>query len=65
MKENKVCHDDIQIKENKTSDEKIQKKGIRDTLYKNIDVSVESMDKFIIGAVGLLILSMVIGVITK
>ena len=39
------------------------KKNFRDCIYGNIDVSLESMDKFIIGIVSLLVISIFIGVV--
>ncbi|MEG1003873.1 hypothetical protein [Clostridium sp.] len=39
------------------------KKNFRDCIYGNIDVSLESMDKFIIGIVSLLVISIFIGIV--
>ena len=39
------------------------KKNFRDCIYGNIDVSVESMDKFIIGIISLLVISIFVGIV--
>lgn len=61
MEDEKVCiNDDATV-----SEEKTPKKNIRDCLYKNIDVSVDSMDKFIVGAITLLIVALFMAIITR
>ena len=50
------------IKEN-DNEKKESKKNFRDSIYGNIDVSLESMDKFIFAVVSLLVISIVLGVI--
>lgn len=50
-------------------DEKVQEpktqKNIRDSLYKNIDISVKSMDKFIVAMLILLVLALGFAILTK
>lgn len=43
--------------------EEVPKKSIRDTLYGNLNVSVKTMDKFLIVLITLLILSLIIGIL--
>ena len=61
--------DELNITENviekDNNDNKEPKKNFRDSIYGNIDVSLESMDKFIFGAVSLLIICIILGVIIK
>ena len=42
---------------------KDQKPTMRDNLYGNLDVSVKTMDKVIVGLFGFLIIAIIIGVI--
>ena len=51
--------------EKDNNENKEPKRNFRDCIYGNIDVSLESMDKFIFGAVSLLVISIVLGVIIK
>lgn len=51
----------LEIKENTIE----PKKKLRDTLYGKIDVSVESMDKFIIACIALLGIAIVMSIATK
>ncbi|MGL4992181.1 MAG: hypothetical protein ACRCX8_02815 [Sarcina sp.] len=55
--------DKVEVSENIKKDE--PKKTIRDSIYKNIDISVASMDKFIIGMVILLVLALGIAIFTR
>ena len=50
---------------NKEDEKKIPKKTIRDSLYKNIDVSVSYMDKLISILMILLFLSIFIALLSK
>ena len=50
---------------NKEDEKKIPKKTIRDTLYKNIDVSISSMDKVISILMILLFCSIAIALMSK
>lgn len=49
--------------ENNDITNKEPKKNFRDCIYGNIDIPLESMDKFIVVIVSLLIISIILGVI--
>ncbi|MGG7210954.1 hypothetical protein [Clostridium baratii] len=49
--------------ENNDTTNKEPKRSFRDCIYGNIDISLESMDKFIVVIVSLLFISIILGVI--
>ncbi|AIY83058.1 hypothetical protein U729_455 [Clostridium baratii str. Sullivan] len=49
--------------ENNDTINKEPKRNFRDCIYGNIDISLESMDKFIVVIVSLLFISIILGVI--
>ncbi|MGL4741861.1 MAG: hypothetical protein ACRC41_13810 [Sarcina sp.] len=53
----------VEINENTTENQ--PKKTIRDSIYKNIDISVASMDKFITAMMILLVLALGIAIFTR
>lgn len=53
----------VEINENTTKSQ--PKKTIRDSIYKNIDISVASMDKFITAMMILLVLALGIAIFTR
>ncbi|WP_297631002.1 hypothetical protein [uncultured Clostridium sp.] len=52
------------MNEEKKIEENIkEKKGVRDTLYGRIDISLETMDKILVMLFGLLLFALIVGIL--
>lgn len=52
------------LSEENDKEKKETKRSFRDSIYGNIDISLESMDKFIIAMISLLFIAIILGIVT-